>query len=79
MSSHVTLLEKKLAGGRSRVCDYRCYNGKPEAKCQCICGGRHHGIGLDAALAITPEELHEVRLSIPVDPRTEHVVLRMFA
>jgi hypothetical protein len=31
-----------------RKCDARCYNAKGE-HCKCVCGGRNHGLGLDAA------------------------------
>jgi len=42
-----------LQGNSDRItgrCDANCYNAK-HPKCTCICGGRNHGIGRDAALA----------------------------
>ncbi len=36
-------------------CDARCYNAK-EPHCDCICGGRNHGRGLEKALAQTREQ-----------------------
>lgn len=38
-----------LSDGEGRRCDATCYDAKgPE--CDCICGGRHHGRGLEEAL-----------------------------
>ena len=31
-------------------CNARCYNGKPETKCTCICGGKNHAKGKVAAV-----------------------------
>lgn len=39
-------------------CDARCYNAE-EPKCECICGGRNHGKGLQKALDNTREWLLE--------------------
>lgn len=38
----------------TRRCDAKCY-GATTASCECICGGRYHGIGAQAA----QERLHE--------------------
>jgi hypothetical protein len=35
--------------GKTRRCDAKCYNAKG-VKCQCICGGRGHGAGLNDAI-----------------------------
>lgn len=35
-------------------CDARCYDAH-EPDCDCICGGRNHGAGLEQALANTAE------------------------
>ncbi len=39
-------------------CDSRCYNAE-EPKCECICGGRNHGKGLQQAPDNTREWLLE--------------------
>lgn len=78
MSLHIVLLEKRLPSGRSRRCDYRCYNGQPDHKCRCICGGQFHGVGLDAARALTWEHLDQVRQDIELAPG-EHVQMRVGA
>jgi len=44
----VTLAVMTL-GGKKRRCDARCYSAKRD-KCRCICGGTHHGMGLDKAI-----------------------------
>lgn len=36
--------------GRGR-CDARCYDGDPQARCRCICGGTNHGKGRALAAA----------------------------
>lgn len=36
-------------------CDARCYNAK-EPHCECICGGRNHGAGLQKAIEQTREQ-----------------------
>ena len=42
----------------SRRCDARCYNAKGP-KCDCICGGRNHGAGLQQAGENTREMAEE--------------------
>ena len=39
-------------------CDAKCYNAE-EPECQCVCGGRNHGKGLQQALDNTREWLLE--------------------
>lgn len=53
------------------TCDSKCYNAEgPD--CQCACGGRNHGKGLDKAIENTKEmvdkgELEGVQLSFNID------------
>ena len=49
-----TLIKISYGGRRVRRCDHRCYmdSGK---RCQCICGGVNHGVGLRQALKNTAE------------------------
>ncbi len=44
----VVLLAVYGSDGCEGRCDARCYNGKHD-KCQCICCGRNHGVGLQQA------------------------------
>ena len=39
-------------------CDAKCYNAE-HPQCDCICGGRNHGVGLNRALDNTREWLLE--------------------
>ncbi len=48
-----TLLVVEDSEGQRR-CDARCYNAR-EPECDCVCGGRNHGVGLRRALANTAE------------------------
>lgn len=44
-----TLITTGNRNGEQRRCDARCYDAKgPE--CDCCCGGRNHGVGLDKAI-----------------------------
>ncbi len=39
-------------------CDARCYDAAAgEPACDCVCGGRNHGLGLERAVALTHREL----------------------
>lgn len=40
-------------------CDAKCYEAK-EDKCDCVCGGRNHGKGLEKALDNTKEYSEEM-------------------
>jgi hypothetical protein len=42
-------------GKTVRKCDARCYNAKGK-DCTCVCGGRNHGIGFEAAKEKTLNE-----------------------
>lgn len=42
------VLMKQVLGGKVRRCDAKCYKAKG-TKCKCICGGRHHHVGLEVA------------------------------
>ncbi len=41
-------------------CDARCYEAQ-DRRCDCICGGRNHGAGLQRALASTVELVQQRR------------------
>lgn len=43
------LLMEKIGSGPTRRCDQRCY-GARGGHCDCICGGKNHGAGIDKAL-----------------------------
>ena len=55
----VLIRQNKSSGDRRRVCSARCYNAKGD-KCQCICDGKNHGIGLDKAIETTGELAKEL-------------------
>jgi len=48
----MTLIEVRDSSGLVGRCDARCYGGNPAGvdRCDCVCEGLNHGIGLDAAL-----------------------------
>lgn len=49
-----TLIKKRGRGRGVRRCDERCYMDIG-SRCQCICGGVNHGVGLRRALINTAE------------------------
>jgi hypothetical protein len=46
----MVVLSVSTSGHRTRVCNARCYDGKPETKCRCVCGGKNHAVGLEKAI-----------------------------
>lgn len=38
------------SNGCNGRCDAKCYNARRTPDCDCICGGKNHGAGLDKAL-----------------------------
>jgi predicted RNase H-like HicB family nuclease len=50
----VTLISYSSSGGDQGRCDAKCYNAT-EPECDCICGGRNHGAGLQQAMDNTRE------------------------
>jgi predicted RNase H-like HicB family nuclease len=50
----VTLISYQSSGGDQGRCDAKCYEAQEEA-CDCICGGRNHGAGIEQALDNTRE------------------------
>jgi hypothetical protein len=42
-------MTQKVGQGPTQRCDARCYNAT-KGKCNCICGGRNHGSGIEQAL-----------------------------
>ncbi len=49
-----TLIAVYTSEGCAGRCDARCYDAE-EPDCNCICGGRNHGAGLDRAIENTRE------------------------
>ena len=47
-----------MASGK-RHCDARCYMAKGD-DCHCVCGGKNHGIGFDAAMKNTKDNGDEM-------------------
>ena len=48
------LIEVRTSSGVVGRCDAKCYNAQHPG-CECICGGRNHGVGLARALENTRE------------------------
>lgn len=44
------VLQAHNTAGFARRCNATCYNAKTPT-CNCICGGRNHGVGLQQAVA----------------------------
>lgn len=49
-----TLIEVRNSDGVVGRCDAKCYNAQ-HPDCDCICGGRNHGAGLQQAVDNTRE------------------------
>lgn len=49
-----TLISYHSSGGDQGRCDAKCYDAHEEP-CDCICGGRNHGAGLEQATDNTRE------------------------
>ena len=49
-----TLIEVRNSSGIVGRCDAKCYNAK-HPDCDCICGGKNHGAGLQQAMENTRE------------------------
>jgi hypothetical protein len=49
-----TLIAVYDSEGCQGRCDAKCYAAR-EPECECICGGRNHGAGLDQAVSNTRE------------------------
>lgn len=62
-----TLIKISYGGRRVRRCDERCYMDSG-TRCQCICGGVNHGVGLRRALintaTIASQHLHDSEASL---------------
>jgi len=54
----MVLIEVRNSEGLVGRCDARCYNAK-EPHCECICGGRNHGAGLQRAIENTREQAEQ--------------------
>lgn len=49
-----TLIAVYGSDGLVGRCDAKCYKAKHQG-CTCVCGGRNHGVGLEAAVENTKE------------------------
>jgi hypothetical protein len=54
----VILIEVRNSEGVVGRCDAHCYNAK-EPHCECICGGKNHGVGLQRAIENTREQVEQ--------------------
>lgn len=50
----MTLISSHNSDGETGRCDAKCYNATG-GKCDCICGGKNHGVGLKKAQENTRE------------------------
>lgn len=53
-----TLLSLYLGRDIVGRCDVNCWGGD-DARCECLCGGMNHGVGLDAAIEQTRRMVDE--------------------
>lgn len=53
-----TLIAVYNSDGCVGRCDARCYDAK-EPHCECICGGKNHGVGRNKAMANTEQMASE--------------------
>lgn len=44
----MVLMIQYKSSGKRKQCDAKCYAAKTK-RCKCICGGKNHGKGLEAA------------------------------
>lgn len=59
----MVLIEYQAPGRTPRRCDARCYTAHgPD--CQCICGSKNHGKGLQDALEITLSTFKNLNLQL---------------
>jgi hypothetical protein len=47
------------SSGQTGRCDAKCYNAKGQ-KCDCCCGGRNHGVGIQKALQNSADYAQEM-------------------
>lgn len=59
----MTLIEIRQNGRILGRCDARCYQGNclNAGRCDCVCEGLNHGIGLEAAIGNVPRIVKEWR------------------
>lgn len=65
----VTLLTVGDSGG-SRRCDAHCHDAK-EPDCDCVCGGRYHGKGVEHARSRIQQDIRDGRFGKGVRATTE--------
>lgn len=70
------LLEIRTVTGRARRCDAGCHDAAPGGHCECVCGGRFHGIGSRSAVGVPGWERDEARRAVRLEPGT-YVQLRV--
>ena len=55
----MTLISQYNSDGCVGRCDARCYNAKG-LQCDCICGGRNHGVGRQKAIENTRQHAEQI-------------------
>ncbi len=56
----MTLISAYNSDGSMGRCDAKCHNAfTPAHTCDCVCGGRNHGVGLKKAMENTKEYVDE--------------------
>ncbi len=54
-----TLISQLSSSGGRRHCNEQCYNAKSKS-CECICGGRNHGVSLETAVENTKSMVEDL-------------------
>lgn len=54
-----TLIKTRGTTGEQCRCDARCYDAKGP-NCDCCCGGKNHGVGLDQAIKNMQDQADEI-------------------
>lgn len=73
----VTLITVGNSEG-ARHCDARCYDADPTTPCECVCGGRNHGVGLARARAQTAEMAEQILARAKADGESAAISLPLF-
>jgi hypothetical protein len=66
-----TLLTAGNSDGERR-CDGKCHDAK-EPACDCVCGGRYHGCGGEAAMDRIQDDLREGRFGAELAALARHL------
>ncbi len=68
----MTLLTEQIGQDNERRCDAKCYNAK-HPSCDCVCGGKNHGAGLDRAMD-NVREIFLAAMPNNVDPEIRNML-----